>query len=143
MPLGEPDWLLAYTPRPVSLLRSAFSGEWTWIAIAACWALVGLAWFLAWQDLSRRGAAGPDAPFAGRAARDSIRHANRTPDPPAAIRAAVLGYLRARFPLPPGATTPGEVHSRLQNSVWTWFRWKGWSSSSVIATRNASTSEAS
>ncbi len=50
---------------------------------------------------------------AARRAGDAIRHAHRAPDPPAAIRAAVLGYLRARFPLPPSATTPGEIDSAL------------------------------
>lgn len=115
IPLGEPEWLLAFTPRPVSLLRPGFSGEWTWIVIALAGPLVGLAWFLAWRRIYPDGArlARMRRSRAARRANDAIRHAHRTPDPPAAIRAAFLGYLRARFPLPPGATTPGEVHSAL------------------------------
>ncbi len=51
MPLAEPDWLLAYTPRPLSLQSLAFSSQWTWIAIALAGPLVSLAWFLAWRRI--------------------------------------------------------------------------------------------
>jgi hypothetical protein len=111
MPLGEPDWLLAYTPRPVSLMRPAFTGEWTWFAIALGGPLAGLAWFIAWRRIYPDGArlARMRRSRAARRATDAIHRASRTPEPPAAIRAAVLSYLRARFPLAPAATTPTEI----------------------------------
>lgn len=113
MPLGEPDWLLAYTPRPVSL--SAVAGDWTWFAIALGGPLAGLAWFIAWRRIYPDGVrlARMRRSRAARRAVDGIRHARRALDPPAAIRAAVLGYLRARFPLAPAATTPTEIGAAL------------------------------
>lgn len=50
---------------------------------------------------------------AARRAIEGIRRAGRHPDPGAAIAGAVLGYLRARFPLPPAAVTPSEVGAAL------------------------------
>ena len=50
---------------------------------------------------------------AARRATDAIRRSSRAPDPAGAIAAAVLGYLRARFPLSPAAATPIEIGAAL------------------------------
>ena len=97
LPMGEPEWLLAYRPQPVSLSSPAFSGVWSWIAIGLVGPLAALGWYVAWQRVY------PDAARlarmrrsrAARRATEAIRRADRMPDPPAAIATAVLGYLRA------------------------------------------------
>jgi hypothetical protein len=53
---------------------------------------------------------------AARRATEAIRKAGRTPDPPATIAAAVLSYLRTRFPLPESAVTPAEIEAALQET---------------------------
>jgi len=50
---------------------------------------------------------------AARRALDAIRRAARSPDPAATIFSAVMGYLRARFPLAPSVATPAEVATAL------------------------------
>jgi hypothetical protein len=88
---------------------------WAWAAAALFGPLAALAWFLAWRRIY------PDAARlarlhrsrAARRATDAIRRANRTPDPPAAVAAALLHYLRARFPLPESAVTPSEIAAAL------------------------------
>jgi hypothetical protein len=115
IPLGGPEWLLAYTPRPVSLARPTISPAWLWIAVALAGPLAALAWYGAWRRIY------PDATRlarmrrsrAARRANDEIRRANRAVDPPAAIAAAILGYLRARFPLGTAAATPTELGATL------------------------------
>jgi hypothetical protein len=88
---------------------------WAWAAAALFGPLAALAWFLAWRRIF------PDAARlarlhrsrAARRATDAIRRANRAPDPPAAIAAALLHYLRARFPLSESAVTPSEIAAAL------------------------------
>jgi hypothetical protein len=78
--------------------------------------LVAGGWYALWRRMY------PDAvrlarmrrSRAARRAVDGIRRAGRSPDPPGTIAAAVLGYLRARYPLPPGAETPGELGDALR-----------------------------
>jgi len=53
---------------------------------------------------------------AARRATDAIRKSGRAPDPPAVIAAAVLSYLRTRFPLPESAVTPAEIAAALLES---------------------------
>jgi hypothetical protein len=111
IPLAEPDWLIHYAPRPVSLSRSAIAVEWAWLAVALAGPIAALAWYFAWRRIY------PDAARlaqmrrtrAARRANDLIRKSHRAPDPLTAIASAVLGYLRARFPLPPAAVTPSEI----------------------------------
>jgi hypothetical protein len=89
---------------------------WAWGAAALFGPLAAGAWFLAWRR------AYPDAARlaqlrrsrAARRAIDGIRRAARTADPPAAIAAAVLEYLRDRFPLPQSAVTPSELEAALR-----------------------------
>src|SRR5262245_60461920 len=79
-----------------------------WTAIMLFGPLAALGWYLVWRRIY------PDAARLARMRRsrvarralDAIRKAARTPDPPATIGNAVLGYLRMRFPLPESAATP-------------------------------------
>jgi hypothetical protein len=111
VPLAEPPWLLAYTPRHLSLSPTAVSAVWLWVAIAVVGPVTGIGWFLIWRRVYPGGArlARVRRSRAARRAADRIRGARRAPDPPAVIAAAVLGYLRARFPLAPDAVTPTEI----------------------------------
>src|SRR5205823_8856880 len=89
-----------------------------WAALLAGGPLVAGLWFVVWRRLY------PDAARlarmrrsrAARRATDAIRRAGRTPDPAGTIATAVLGYLRSRFPLPPGAETPGEIGDGLRTA---------------------------
>lgn len=116
LPLAEPDHLFAVETGPRVLDREPFApGAWAWLLLLALGPLVGLGWYVVWRRVY------PDAARlarirrsrAARRAVDAIRRAGRTADPPAAIAAAVLGYLRSRFPLPPGAETPPEIRAGL------------------------------
>jgi hypothetical protein len=116
VPLREPEHLFAVARGASVLDGPPFSPcEWAWGAAWLAGPLVAIAWFLVWRRVF------PDAARlaklrrsrAARRAQDAIRRAGRTPDPPAALVAAVLGYLRSRFPLPPGAATPTEVAAAL------------------------------
>ena len=114
IPLSEPEWLLVYTPRPISLMRTAFSHSWAWGAVVLAGPLLALVWYASWRriypDAVRRGAS---PVVRGTAGRRCYSARNRSLDPPSAIAAAVLGYLRARFPLPPAAVTPTEISAAL------------------------------
>jgi hypothetical protein len=112
IPLDEPERLFAITTGPVVLAPAPFApGSWTWLVFALAPPLLAGLWYVAWRLVF------PDAArlahlrrsWAARRAVDAIRKAGRTADPPAAMAVAVLGYLRARFPLPPGTATPPEV----------------------------------
>jgi hypothetical protein len=115
IPLAEPEWLINFAPRPVSLSRPAIAATWSWLAIALAGPVAAMAWYFAWRRIY------PDAARlaqmrrsrAARRANDLIRRSHRAPDPPTAVAAAVLGYLRARFPLPPAAVTPSELGTAL------------------------------
>ncbi|MBA4066959.1 MAG: hypothetical protein C0501_25275 [Isosphaera sp.] len=116
VPLAEPDRLFAVATGPDVLGRPATTpGMWAWVAIGLAGPVSAAVWFVLWQRLYP-GAARLARIRRSRAARravDAIRRAGRAPDPPAAVAAAVLGYLRARHPLPPGAATPPEVAAAL------------------------------
>ena len=92
--------------------------RWAWSAAALFGPLAAGAWFLAWRriypDAAR--AARMRRSRAARRATDAIRKSGRAPDPPAAIAAAVLGYLRTRFPLPESAVTPSEIAAALSEA---------------------------
>jgi hypothetical protein len=116
LPLSEPDHLFRSTTGSQVLGARPFSpGVWTWIVFALTGPLLATVWYVAWRRVF------PDAARlarirrtrAARRATDAIRRAGRAVDPPAAIGVAVLGYLRSRFPLPPGAVTPTEIGSAL------------------------------
>jgi hypothetical protein len=115
VPLGEPQWLLAFRPQPVTLSSPSVPGLWVWLAIALGGPAMGIVWFAMWRraypDASRL--ARMRRSRAARRATDRIRLANHTSDPPAAIAGAFLGYLRMRFPLAPDAVTPTEVSTAL------------------------------
>jgi hypothetical protein len=115
IPIGEPPWLLAFRPQSVSLTSTRIPEPWIWLAIALGGPAMGLVWFALWRrvypDASRL--ARMHRSRAARRATDRIRRADETSDPPAVIAAAVLGYLRMRFPLPPDAVTPSEVGTSL------------------------------
>jgi hypothetical protein len=116
VPLREPEHLFAVATGATVLDGPPFAPcGWAWAAVWLAGPLAALAWYLGWRRVF------PDAAQlarlrrsrAARRATDAIRRAGRTPDPPAAIAGAVLGYLRSRFPLPPGAVTPTEVGAAL------------------------------
>jgi len=116
MPLTEPDHLFAITTGQGLLSRgSLFAEGWAWLVVVIAGPLLALGWYVAWRRVY------PDAQRlakirrsrAARRALDAIRRASHTPDSSAVIAAAVLNYLRARFPLPPGAVTPSEIGAAL------------------------------
>jgi hypothetical protein len=116
VPLGEPEHLFAIATGPAVLEGEPLvPGGWACAAAALLGPVLALGWYLIWRRVF------PDAARlakmrrsrAARRAVDSIRRAGRTPDPAATLANAVLGYLRARFPLPPGAVTPIEIGSAL------------------------------
>jgi hypothetical protein len=113
--MTEADQLFHVSTGPGVLHAPFVPCRWAWMAAALFGPLVAVAWFLVWRRIF------PDAvqmaklrrSRAARRAADAIRKANRTPDPPATIAAAVLGYLRTRFPLPESAVTPSEIAAAL------------------------------
>lgn len=114
-PMWEADRLFAVTTGPEVLDAPFVPSQWAWVAVATSGPLAAGAWFFAWRRIF------PDAARmahlrrsrAARRALDSIRRAHRAPDPPATVAAAVLGYLRTRFPLPDSAVTPTEIGAAL------------------------------
>jgi hypothetical protein len=115
VPMTEADRLFHIETGP-GVLREPFRPDvWAWLAVAAFGPVAALGWFIVWRRVY------PDAARlaqlhrsrAARRATDAVRKAGRTLDPPAAIAAAVLGYLRARFPLPEAAVTPSEIAAAL------------------------------
>jgi hypothetical protein len=117
VPLDEPEHLFRVTTGPAVLDREPFDpGPWAWAAALAAGPVMGLVWYLSWRRVF------PDAARlahlrrtrAARRALDAIRKAGRSADPAGTIAAAVLGYLRARFPLPDGAETPPEIETGLR-----------------------------
>jgi len=116
IPLRESDQLFVVNSGPQVLEKRQFiTGLWPWLIVGLAGPICALTWLLAWQRVF------PDAKRlarmrqsrSARRATDAIRRANRANDPPAAISTAVLNYLRSRFPLPPGAVTPGEIEIAL------------------------------
>ena len=116
IPLGEPDHLFAVTSGQQLLeKRSLNPGYWLWLVVGLTGPLCAIGWFVAWRRVF------PDAvrlakmrrSRAARRAIDTVHRAAKAIDPPAAIATAVLGYLRTRFPFPPGAVTPVEIEATL------------------------------
>jgi hypothetical protein len=116
VPLEEPDRVFAVETGPAVLAREPFApGPAAWAGLAAVVILAPLGWYAAWRAVY------PDAARlarrrrtrAARRALAAVQAAARTADPAGACAAAVLGYLRERFPLPPGADTPPEVAAGL------------------------------
>lgn len=118
-PLDAPEHLFQIETGPEVLGRGPFvPGAGAWLATAAAGPLVAAGWFLVWCRLYPNATrlARIHRSRAARRATEAIRRANRTPDPPAAVAGAVLGYLRARFPLPESAVTPSEIEIALARS---------------------------
>ncbi len=116
VPLAAPDRLLMIEAGPRVLDREPFvPGSLAWAGLAALVLLAPLGWYAAWRAVY------PDAARLARRRRSraarralvAIRSAGRADDPAGVCVAAVLGYLRARYPLPPGADTPPEAAAGL------------------------------
>lgn len=117
IPLDVPDHLFEVATGPEVLDREPFApGAWLWLGLAAAAPVAAGGWYLVWRRMY------PDAvrlarlrrSRAARRAIDAVRRAARSADPPGTVAAAVLGYVRARYPLPPGAETPGELGDALR-----------------------------
>ena len=89
--------------------------RWAWGAAALFGPLAALGWFLVWRRIYPNAArlAQMRRSRAARRAIDAVRRSGRTPDPPATIASALLGYLRTLFPVPESAVTPPEIASAL------------------------------
>jgi hypothetical protein len=115
VPMVEADRLFQVNAGPAVLNPPFLPAQWMWFLAALFGPVAGVAWYLAWQRIY------PDAARmahlrrsrAARRALDAVRKSNRAPDPPAIIAAAVLSYLRTRFPLPESAVTPSEIAAAL------------------------------
>jgi hypothetical protein len=116
IPLGEPDRLFVVTTGQQLLEKRQFVPDyWLWLVVGLSGPLCAMGWLVVWQRVF------PDAvrlarmrrSRAARRAIDAIHRAHRANDPPAVIAVAVLGYLRTRFPFPPGAATPSEIEFAL------------------------------
>ncbi|MBN9121043.1 MAG: hypothetical protein J0I06_18145 [Planctomycetes bacterium] len=118
VPMTEPDRLFSVATGPDVLNGPFVPCAWAWGAAALFGPLAALGWFLAWRRVYPNGhrLAQMRRSRAARRATDAIRRAGRTPDPPAAIASAVLGYLRTRYPLPESAATPSEIAAALAES---------------------------
>ena len=120
IPIDAPSNLFEHAGRGEFVLRrEPFSpSERLWWVLFLGVPLLALVWFLVWRRVY------PDAARlsrirrsrAARRAADAIRRAARTPDPAGTIAAAVLGYLRARHPLPFGAETPAAIGDALRDA---------------------------
>ena len=117
-PMTEPDRLFRIATGPGVLDAPFVPDRWAWLAAALFGPLAAGAWYLAWRRVYPNAArlAHLRRSRAARRAVDAIRRAYRAPDPPATVAAAVLGYLRTRFPLPDSAVTPSEVAAALAES---------------------------
>ena len=116
VPLLEPDRL--FELETGSLGREPFAAGWgSWLLLFAMGISIPALWYGLWRRVSPNGVrlAKLRRSRAVRRAADAIRKAKRSADPAGAIAAAVLGYLRARFALPPGADTPSEVEDALHD----------------------------
>jgi hypothetical protein len=115
IPMPEADRLFDIATGPDVLGAPFVPCQWAWLAAGLFGPLAALGWFLVWRRIYPNAArlAHIRRSRAARRATDAIRRAHRTPDPPATIAAAVLGYLRARFPLPDSAVTPSEIGAAL------------------------------
>lgn len=119
VPLIEPEKLFSIESGPRALQSEPFTpGAFLWILLFVLGAVVACLWYVLWRRMYPDGArlAQLRRNRALRRATDAIRKADRSADPAAALSAAVVGYLRSRFPLPIGAETPGEVEESLRTA---------------------------
>ncbi len=116
--MTEADHLFHTAPGPAVLSGPFEPCWWAWGAAGLFGPLVAFGWYLVWLRVypDARRLAQMRRSRAARRALDAIRRAGRTPDPPAAIAGAVLGYLRTRFPVPESAVTPPEIVAALAES---------------------------
>ncbi|MFO0796671.1 MAG: hypothetical protein U0804_04285 [Gemmataceae bacterium] len=111
VPLDAPDRMFVVDTGARLLDDEPFApGPAAWAALAVLAVLVPVGWYAAWRAIYPDSArlARRRRSRAARRALAAVRGAD-----PAACAAAVLGYLRARFPLPPGADTPPEAAAAL------------------------------
>ncbi|MCS6865828.1 MAG: hypothetical protein RMJ56_12630 [Gemmataceae bacterium] len=115
IPMTEADHLFHITSGEAVLRSPMVPDGWAWLAVAVFGPVAAAGWYLLWRWLY------PDAAQmarqrrsrAARRALEALEKAEQHPEPAAAIAAALLGYLRARFVLPENAVTPSEVHAAL------------------------------
>ena len=116
VPLTDPDYLFVIATGPQVLSSDPFLlGWWVWLAVGLAGPLAAGTWYAVWRRFFP-GAAQLALRRRSRAARRAlaaIRKSSRALDPPAAIEAAVLTYLRSHLPLPLAAATPGEIEVAL------------------------------
>ena len=117
VPIDAPEFLFQIATGPEVLGSGPFVPcRLAWLAAVCFGPLAAYGWFLAWRRVF------PDAARlarlrrsrAVRRATDAIHKSQRAADPPAAIASAVLGYLRARYPLPESAVTPSDIAASLK-----------------------------
>lgn len=115
VPMVEADHLFRITGGPEVLGTPFVPCRWAWTAAGLFGPLAAFGWFLVWRRIYPDGArlANLRRSRAARRATDTIRKSGRMPDPAPAIAAAVLGYLRIRFPLSEAAVTPSEIEAAL------------------------------
>jgi hypothetical protein len=116
VPLAEPERFFEIQTGSRVLDPEPFvAGRRLWVFLFLGGALAAGAWYFVWRHVYPEGArlARLRRSRAVRRAADGIRRAARTADPAGAIATAVGGYLRARFPIPTGAETPGEIGASL------------------------------
>jgi hypothetical protein len=115
VPMTEADHLFSVTTGSEVLRGPFVPCWWAWGAAALFGPLAALGWFLVWRRLYPNAArlAQMRRSRAARRAADAIRRSGRASDPPATIASAVLGYLRALYPLPESAVTPPEIAAAL------------------------------
>jgi len=117
VPLDASDHLFDVPTGPRLLVREPFAPPpWAWPVLAALAPLVAGAWYVAWRRVYPDEArlARQRRSVAVRRAAAAIRRAGKSPDPAAGYAAAVVGFLRTRYALPPGVETPAEVGDALR-----------------------------
>ncbi len=118
VPLGEPEHLFRIATG-LTLLQRANTGpvRTAWVLLGVIIPLLAVLWYATWRQVypGAHRLARIRRSRAARRAVDLLNRAPRSPDPPAATTAAVLGYLQARFALQPGIVTPTEVAQALRD----------------------------
>jgi hypothetical protein len=117
VPLIEPDRLFQLEAGPPLLDREPFApGIGSWALLFGMGLVIAGGWYAGWRWVYPEGVrlARLRRSRAARRAADAIGRAGRGADPAGTIAAVVIGYLRARFPLPPGAETPTEIGDGLR-----------------------------
>ncbi|HEY3788158.1 MAG TPA: hypothetical protein VGL71_04845, partial [Urbifossiella sp.] len=120
LPLDAPDRLFAIETGTHLLESEPFATSWiAWLLVFSMGPLMAAAWYAIWRRIYPDGVrlARLRRNRATRRALEAIRRAGRSADPAAALAAAVIGYLRTRYPLTPGVETPGEVGESLRDPL--------------------------